>query len=199
MDKEDDLYLPLPLHATIQLLDQDKDSNYFTENNMDFLQETGTIKNIQYNDGFLRPYMMSNYYYDILMGSQDTFTPLKYEINYRNYFLMTEGSAQIKLIPPKSIKYLHPNYNYENFEWSSPFNVWNIQPPFKADFDKIKSLEFTLTEGKTLFIPAYWWYSIRFNKKSSITCFKYRTYMNNLAIAPYFFMYALNMPIKNKL
>ena len=188
---EEDLYVPLPLHTTVKLLDGDQKSAYFTENNMDFLQETGVIKNIQYNDAFIRPYMVSNYYYDILMGSKDTVTPLRYEINYRNYFLMTQGTAQIKLFPPKSTRYLYPKYDYDHFEWSSPFNVWNIQPEYKADFDKIKSLEFTLAKGKTLYIPAYWWYSIRFSKDASITCFKYRTYMNNLAISPYLFMYAL--------
>ena len=188
---EEDLYIPLPLHITVKLLEEDQKSAYFTENNMDFLQETGVIKNIQYNDGFIRPYMVSNYFYDILMGSKDTITPLRYEINYRNYFLMTQGTAQIKLLPPKFTKYLYPNYDYDSFEWSSPFNIWNIQPEYKADFDKIKSLEFTLTKGKTLYIPAYWWYSIKFSKDASITCFKYRTYMNNLAISPYLFMYAL--------
>lgn len=188
---EEDLYIPIPLHTTIKLLDEDQKSEYFTENNMDFLQETGIIKNIQYNDYFIRPYMVSNYYYDILMGSKDSSTPLRYEINYRNYFLMTQGIAQIKLIPPKSLRYLYPKYDYDNFEWISPLNVWNIQSEYKADFDKIKSLEFTLVKGKTLYIPAYWWYSIRFSKDASITCFKYRTYMNNLAILPYIFMYAL--------
>jgi len=190
---EEELYVPLPLHTTLKLLEEDKKSFYFTENNMDFIQETGIIKNIQYNDAFIRPYMVSNYFYDILMGSQDSWTPLKYEINYRNYFLITEGTAQIKLIPPKSKKYLYPKYDYENFEWSSPFNVWNIQPDFRTDFDKIKSLEFTLVAGKILYIPAYWFYSIKFNQDSVISCFKYRTYMNNLAISPYFFMYALQL------
>ena len=137
--------------------------------------------------------MVSNYFYDILMGSLNTSTPLKYEINYRNYFLITQGSAKIKLIPPKSTKYLYPKYDYENFEWSSPFNVWNIQSQYKVDFDKIKSLEFTLTPGKTLYIPAYWWYSIKFNKNTSISCFNYRTYMNNIAVAPYIGMHALQI------
>lgn len=193
IQSEEELYVPLPLHTTIKLLEEDQQSSYFTENNMDFIQETGIIKNIQYNDSFIRPYMVSNYFYDILMGSLNTSTPLKYEINYRNYFLITQGSAKIKLIPPKSTKYLYPKYDYENFEWSSPFNVWNIQPQYKVDFDKIKSLEFTLTPGKTLYIPAYWWYSICFSKDTSITCFKYRTYMNNLAISPYLGMHILQI------
>ena len=33
-----------------------------------------------------------------------TQTPLKYELNYRNFFLVTQGSIKVKLIPPKSAK-----------------------------------------------------------------------------------------------
>jgi len=120
-------------------------------------------------------------------------TPFRYELNYRNYLLLTQGSSQIKLAPPHSLKYLYPIYDYENFEFKSPVDPWSPQPKYKADFDKIKCLEFTLTPGKTLFIPAYWWYSIKFNKDTSISCFRYRTYMNNAAILPYIGMHALQI------
>jgi len=188
-----ELYMPLPLHAAAKLFNEDKNSTYFSENNKDFLEETGVVKNLKYNDEFLRPYMVSNCNYDIMMGSNDTCTPFRYEINYRNFFLLTEGSAQIKLAPPYSVKYLYPIYDYENFEFRSPVDPWKPQPKYIADFDKIKCLEFTLTPGKTLFIPSYWWYSIKFNNKTSISCFHYRTYMNNLAIIPYVGMHALQI------
>ena len=55
----------------------------------------------------------------------------------------------------------------------------------------MKCLDITLTVGKILHIPAYWWYSIKFGKDSSITSFFYRTYMNNLAITNHICMYAL--------
>jgi hypothetical protein len=128
-----------------------------------------------------------------MMGSAGTCTPFKYEINYRNFFLLTQGTAQIKLAPPKSIKYLYPQYDYENFEFKSPVNCWNPQPNYSADFDKIKCLEFTLLPGKTLYIPAYWWYSIKFGANTSISTLFYRTYMNNLAISPYIGMHALQI------
>ena len=154
VNENDELYVPLPLHAAIKLFDEDKNATYLTENNSDFLQETGVVKNFNYNDAFLRPYMVSNCNYDILLGSNGATTPFKYEINYRNFFLLTQGTAQIKMTPPQSIKYLYPNYDYENFEFRSPVNPWIIQPNYAADFDKIKCLEFTLVPGKTLFIPA---------------------------------------------
>jgi hypothetical protein len=127
------------------------------------------------------------------LGSAQTCTPFRYEVNYRNYLLLTQGSAQIKLTPPHSMKYLYPVYDYENFEFRSPVNPWKPQPKYSADFDKIKCLEFTLQPGKTLYIPAYWWYSIKFNDNTSISCFNYRTYMNNLAISPYICLHALQI------
>ena len=156
-DSNTEFYMPLPLHVSNKLFNEDKNSVYFSENNSDFLQETGVIKNMMYNDEFLRPHMVSNCNYDVMFGSNGTCTPFKYEVNYRNFFVLTQGSAQIKLAPPQSIKYLYPNNDYENFEFRSPVNPWNPQPKYNADFDKIKCLEFTLPPGKTLFIPAYWW------------------------------------------
>ena len=193
IDSNAEMYMPLPIHSAIKLFDEDKNAVYFSENNTDFLQETGVIKNLQYNDEFLRPYMVSNCNYDILMGSEGCCTPFRYEINYRNFFLLTQGSAQIKLTPPQSTRYLYPIYDYENFEFRSPVNPWNPQPNYAADFDKLKCLEFTLLPGKTVFIPAFWWYTIKLGKNTSISCFRYRTYMNNIAISPYIAMYALQI------
>jgi len=193
-DPNVELYIPLPIHSAVKLFEEDNDATYFSENNTEFLEETGVAKSLKYNDEFLRPYMVSNCNYDIMMGSNNMCTPFRYELNYRNYLLLTQGSAQITLAPPHSVKYLHPVYDYENFEFRSPVNPWSPQPKYKADFDKIKCLEFTFTPGKTLFIPAYWWYSIKFhNNNTSISCFRYRTYMNNAAILPYIGMHALQI------
>jgi hypothetical protein len=58
----------------------------------------------------------------------------------------------------------------------------------------MKCLEVPLTKGKMIYIPAYWWYSIKFtSENSSISCFRYRTYINNLAISPYISMHMLQI------
>jgi hypothetical protein len=66
-----------------------------------------------------------------------------------------------------------------------------VQHAYKADYDKIKTLEVQLTPGKILFIPAYWWYSIKYYDEATICTFKYRTYMNTVAILPQLFLYFL--------
>lgn len=192
-ETQSERYIPLPIKSAYSLFDEDKSCSYLSENNGEFLKETGVIKNMQYNDEFFRPYMVSNCDYDIITGSDKVTTPFKYGIDYRNYLILTEGSAQIKLSPPHSIRYLFPKYDYDNFEFSSSINPWNVEPKYKADFDKIKCLEFTLIKGKVLFIPAFWWYSIKLEKNTSISRLTYRTYMNNIAVAPYYAMYALQI------
>ena len=199
LDSESTL-LPLPLHIVSKLFLQDKKASYFSEGNSDFLLETGAKKSFSYNDEFLRPFLVSNCNYDVMMGSAGVETPLRYDINYRNYFLVTQGSIKVKMMPPKSGKYLYPLNDYENLEFRSPVNPWNPQTKFRADFDKVKCLEIVLTPGKFLFIPAYWWYSFKFAENTSVSCFNYRTYMNNIAISPHIFMYALqNQNVERKI
>ena len=119
-DQETNLYVPLAFSNALTVIKEDTEMKYLVENNSDFLEETGLLKSYKYNDVFLRPYMVSQCMYDFVMGSEKTQTPFRYELNFRNYILVTEGSIKVKLAPPKSSKYLYPHNDYENFEFSSP-------------------------------------------------------------------------------
>ena len=182
-DISSELYLPLTLNTAMDIFRKDNDARFISENNHDFLEETSIIKTFRYNDNFLRPFSVSNCSYDLMFSSQGTQTPLKYELNYRNFFLVTQGSVKVKMIPPKSSKYLYTIKDYDNFEFLSPVNPWDIQSQFKADFDKLKTLEVTLNTGQIVCIPAYGWYRFEFSENTSISVFKYKTYMNNVAIS----------------
>ena len=187
-DNEDNLYVPLAFSNALNVVREDADQKYLVENNSDFLEETGIIKSFKYNDVFLRPYMVSQCNYDYIFASTGTRTPFKYELNYRNYLVVTEGEIKVKLTQPKSSKYLYQQKDYENFEFTSPMNPWQVQAQYKADFDKIKCLDLILKKGQILYIPAYWWYSIEFGKEASLSTFKYKTYMNTVAILPQLIM-----------
>lgn len=191
LEEDAPLYVPLPMQPTMSLLDSS--ANYCSEQNGDFLEESGVSKTFQYNDEFLRPSMMAQARYDVLMISPSAHTPFRYEVNYRNYFLVTQGSMKVQLSPPHSGKYLHPVYDYETFEFRSPINPWSPQSKYRADFQKTKCLECSVSAGSILYIPAYWWYSIRMEADSSVSCFYYRTYMNTLAISPYLGLHLLQM------
>lgn len=192
------LYIPVTLKIAHEVLKKDTEAKYISENNADFIEETGLIKTFQLNDEFLRPYMVSTCMYDIMMASNGTTTPLRYEVNYRNYFMVTQGNIRILLIPPKDTRYLYPINDYDILEFRSPVNPWKVQPEYQDDFDKIKTLEVELFQGMVMFIPAYWWYSIKFiGSETSVCSFKYRTHMNTLSIAPRLMLNVLqNMNIK---
>jgi len=187
-NSENNLYVPLAFSNALRVLREDNDHKYLIENNGDFLEETGINKSYKYNDAFLRPYMVSQCCYDFMCASENTQTPFRYDLNYRNYLMVTEGNIKIKLSQPKSSKYLYQQKDYENFEFMSPINPWNVQSQYRADFDKIKCLDVSLSKGQILYIPAYWWYSIEFGTETSIITFKYKTYMNTIAIFPHIIM-----------
>lgn len=192
------LYIPVTFKIAHEVLKKDTEMKYISEQNSDFIEETGLIKIFKLNDEFLRPYMVSSCMYDIMMASAGTTTPLRYEVNYRNYFLVTQGTIKILLIPPKDTRYLYPINDYDILEFRSPVNPWKVQPEYRDDFDKIKTLEVELFQGMVMFIPAFWWYSIHFfGSETSVCSFKYRTHMNTLSIAPQLMLNVLqNMNIK---
>lgn len=184
-----ELYLPVIFSKAILALENG--NSYYSENNEDFLNETSLIKTFKTNDFFLRPPALMNSYYDLIIGSLNTTTPLRYNISYRNFFLVLDGSITIKLTPPKNTKYLYPDIDYDNFEFRSKINPWYIQSEYKNDFNKIKCLDVSIEKGKIIYIPAYWWYSIKFNDTATVLNFQYKTYMNNVAIIPHYIKHFL--------
>lgn len=194
------LYIPLKYNEAKNLFNKDDKGLYYSENNNDFLLETKYIKYIQDNDPFLMPsYSLLNNH-DYLLGSKNSYTPLRFEVNFRNFFHILSGAVEIRLIPPNYINNLYPIYDYENFEFYSKINPWNVEPQYLNDYNKVKSILLTAKEGQIINIPPYWWYSIKFKEQNTeIISFKYRTFMNYFAITPYMFMHYLQLQnIKQK-
>lgn len=175
------IQIPLPLEKTLQVCAKEK---YYSAYNSDFLNETMLKRNYGITDMALRPPMVSSIQYDLLFGSIGSTTKLQYTNKYRNYFLVTDGTIHIKLAPPKNLRYLHVIKEYDNQEYYSPINPWNIEDKYKQDMDKVKFLEVDLYKGQLIFIPAYWWYSIQFEKDACVCTFQYKTVMNIIAILP---------------
>ena len=184
MASQNNEYASVPLNTALELMNassrQNSSASFFSENNADFFLETSVLKNI--SDRVLRPYLTSRCDYDIMFGSNGCVTPLRYNVNYRNFFICTKGTIFIKLVPPKYSNQLDPIYDYDLFEFRSDSNLWSKHP------SSVKSLEIALTPGKILFIPSYWWSSFQFGENSSVACFKYRTYVNMVAHLPHYFM-----------
>ena len=183
-DEDTEMHLPFITKEVRNVFDGDNSSKYITENNDDFLDETGVKKTFAYNDSFLRPPLVSKCEYDFLSGSDGSYTPLRYSINHRNYFYVTSGRVDIKLIPPYNKRYLFVEKDYDNYEFRSPVDPWNVQEKYKRDYDKVKSLDVTIDAGTIVVIPPYWFYSIKFMGIPSVCSMSYQTIMNTLAILP---------------
>jgi len=183
-DSESEVYLPILLNEVVKLFQTKLNNKIIIENNDEFLKETGLMKIFRYNDSFLRPPLVSICKYDFMSGSEESYTPLRYNISHRNYYLVTSGKIKLKLIPPSNGKYLQKENDYDIFEFGSPVDPWDIQEIYKPEFDKVKVLDLDLTKGQIIHIPPYWWYSIKYEKVSSICVFKYRTYMSTVSILP---------------
>jgi hypothetical protein len=196
--KENELFLPLSINLASRLFTADSNKTYMTESNQDFLHESGVNNIITSNDNFFRPALLSNSSYDIIFGSHNSVTPFRYDLNYRNFYIVTQGSIKVKLAPPISNKFLKPIYDYENFEFRTSICPWtNMQ---SIDYEKSNVLELNLVQGNILFIPSYWWYSFQNTTNSCILSLKYRTYMSNISILPQICMHMLQQHnIKRKI
>lgn len=148
------------------------------------LEDTGIKEIINNNDEFIKPPISCSSKYDLIIGKKDTSTPLEFLHSFRNFLYVTQGSIKITLIPPEYSSHLERNNDYINEQYTSPINVWDVQEEYKNKYSRVKYMDITLTEGDIIYIPAYWWYSIKCIKTSSICKMQYYTYMNYVSILP---------------
>uniref|UniRef100_A0A6C0ER79 Cupin-like domain-containing protein n=1 Tax=viral metagenome TaxID=1070528 RepID=A0A6C0ER79_9ZZZZ len=184
-------YVMLSLQSSQNLVESDSGSHYFSENNEELVNESGLSSEYKELDIYLKPSFTLQSKYDIMFGSQNTATPLRYHLNYRQFFIVKSGKIHVKMTPMKSKKYLKPIKDYDNYEFRSPINVWNPQPEYLHEMDKLKFLEFDVHAGHVLYIPAYWWYSIKYEKDAFIYSATYNSVMNCLAHLPQWVLYFL--------
>jgi hypothetical protein len=183
-------FIVLPFQNCVQLISTDTKAAYFTEMNDDFLTESGLTAELRTNDDLLKPTFTAQTKYDIIMGSKGVITPLRYHTDYRRFICVNSGKIKVKMTPWKSHKYLYPIKDYDNYDFRSPINVWNAQPKYMHEMDKIKFLEFDVLAGHVIYIPPYWWYSIKFSDEPTLlTGFIYNSIMNIAANIPNYFLY----------
>jgi hypothetical protein len=171
----------LPSNALIQLLKSDSKSHYFSENNQVFIEESGFRKKISDLDIELKPKNIFETKYDILLGSKNTCTPCRYHTNNRKFLYVANGGCiRIKMASWKFTKYLHLIKDYENYEFKSSMNIWTKND----DLDNIQFVEFDVPLESIVFIPPYWWYSIKFLEQDTVIFeYNYSSIINKISNA----------------
>jgi hypothetical protein len=173
----------LPFQSSRQLMNTDPHKKYYLENNSDFVEETELSTHFRTLDSHLKPSLAIQTKYDLCLGSKNASTPMKYHTNDRMFLVVARGKIHVKMTPWKSSKYLHPQKDYDNYEFFSPINVWNPQSKYSAEMEKIRYLEFDVYEGYVLSIPPYWWYSFQYSNSENtvVASCTYNTIMNIVA------------------
>lgn len=194
---DDNIFIPINLQDGYNLFSKDLSNTYISESNKEFINETTLHKKIISNDLFLRPYLCSNCQYDLIFGSKNSYTPLRYNLNSRNYLYVIDGEIEIMLTVPNNYKYLEIIKDYSNFEFRSKYNPYNDNKV--KNLDKIKFLTVTMKKNDIIYIPFKWIYSFKItDPRSIICCLNYSVIMNTLAILPEIFLQFLqNKNIKH--
>lgn len=182
----DDYHNDRPLNAAVielaaseSLMKTDNSGKYYSNQNQSFIYETGLDKYFKPIDKFLQPTFSVFSKYDVLFGSAGTTTPLTYHTCERRFIYVNGGKIRVKMTPWRSSKYMVVNKDYANYEFTSPLNVWNPQERFQAGFQKMKFLDFVVHDGNVLYIPPFWYYSIKIEDDDGlIYCADYGSPMN---------------------
>ena len=140
------------------LTKSDPKGHFYSRKNQEWLEATSTARGSNHRevDEWVRPPLTIHSRYELLKGSEGAHTPLAYHMDDRQYFFVTKGKISVRMTPWRSGRYLNPIADYDNYEFFSRVDPWTC-----ADKD-VRWLDFEVVEGYVLFIPAWWWYSIRF-------------------------------------
>jgi hypothetical protein len=172
---DDTMGILIPLEKARELF---KTSMHASFHNEPFLRETMARRYYDATNAVLRPPMVTSMTQDLMFGSLHYTTKLQYHITCRNYIMVTQGSITVKLTPPRNTPFLKEIKKYETQEFISEIDPWT------DDNKKVKFLELTVPVGRLLYIPAYWWYSIRLEKDACVCMFHYTTFSNLIATLP---------------
>jgi hypothetical protein len=191
----------LPFRSAYGLIETDKKSKYFSENNEEFVKDCLELQEL---DEYFKPSFTAQSKYDILIGSDKAYTPCRYHTDYRKFLFVKSGKIQVKMTPWKSHKYLHPENDYVNYEFRSPIDIWTPQSKYEKDMENMRFLDFEVLEGYTLYVPPYWWYSIRFicgenHTPTFIESFSYNSIMclaSNIPTYGMYFLQQMNLTTK---
>ena len=166
--------VPLSIDSFVQLTHRDHNKQFFTENNHSFIQQH---PHIDLMTPYLQPHFTFHPTYDFITGSYNAITPLRFHKDYRFFLTVVSGSVKVKMLPHKHHKELNCVMDYENMEYWSPVNSFDPS-------NNIQFLDFEVFAGYSLYIPPYWFYSLKFsgeNQQNIAITTKYNSPMNILA------------------
>ena len=161
-------YVTVDVETADRIFDQDERARYISERN---------TKRGSGVDTFLRPPLCAFHQYDFMRGSEGAVTPFRYELYYRHFLYVSEGTVRVRLATPNTSEVVQVVKEAELFEFRAEVDPWKEDATFRTT-------EIMLTKGDLLYIPAYWWYSVKYTNGARVVAFKYHTYASACSILP---------------
>lgn len=178
--------IAVPLKSAV-LVQQDR----IFENNHDFIMDLPIHHYYQSIDPFLKPFGTIQTEYDFVFGFTTT---LRHHQHHSFFVYAVGGDLDVKLTPYKNIVagkqhsfdgYIYPDL-YQNKQ--SLLNCWTYFDKEEVEEEEenpedITFLTISIPTGYCLFIPPYWWYSIRQTEPGQggwMAIFKYDTVMGKV-------------------
>lgn len=177
VEKKYNEYVSLSFSALAKLMDTDKKSRYYTENNNEYAYEKYSefFSKLNY---YLRPSFTVNSEYDYFSGSLGTYTPSRYHTYSRCFIYVESCSVHIRMVPWKYEREMKIIIDNTETEYYSNIDLWEQEHP------NIKYIDFYLNKGSYLYIPAFWLYSIKYKEPGELFVLKYQTPANILINIP---------------
>ena len=155
----------LPIRSAMRLMQTDTRAKYYSEDNESFLQDVGVHTQICLClDPVLKPSLSVVSNYDLILGSTNAYTPLRYHTGYRQFYTVLQGKIRVKMAPYSSVRQMSspPTVDTDFFGFcAATVNPWLTDT-------SIKYVECIVSEGNVLYVPPYWWYSIQYVTKETI-------------------------------
>ena len=191
-------YVVISYKSMHSLIRSDARGHYISEGNGDFVADANLGDLYRRLDEYLKPAYACHTGYDIVFGSKRATFPMRYHTHDRIFLCVLSGKISVRMATWKSSVNFGggggrgepPRFptiirDYENYEFRVRENPW--KPAGGGDvFTNFQTryLDFTVLAGQILFIPAYWFYSIRLDETDTILAeIKYNSPINMLANA----------------
>jgi hypothetical protein len=118
-----------------------------------------------------------------MVGSNGAYTPFKYTTDYRKFLIVSSGKITIKMTPFKNTKYLREAITritsleaHRRMEYAKEIFIGH-------GYDKIRGIHYF--QGSMIYIPPYWWYSIKYSTTEEAAVIDtYNTIMNKVSYLP---------------
>jgi len=189
-NSNDPIYLPIESAVALFQSNSSTSSDdvsknkYFTERNQDFLEDVDLLSDIRELDAFLKPDFCAHSKYELIMGSAGAEMPLRYHLDDRNFVFLISGKITVKMTPWRNRKYMDPIDDFENYDFYSKSSIHK-----ECEF-----LEFVVESGHVLYIPPFWWHSIKIEYADTVAIgIHYKTVANVIACLPSLTRYYLQL------